>query len=372
MPLIWSAVTGVLFVVGSGLLTRHLRTAGVAIVLAVVSVSALRSAEPQPLRGGTKWVRPTDQSPLPRWGIEGGLQFALYPTAIVPGRPGPRGLIRIGFPTLPDGRYDLINFIAIEPVVGGNRGLSELEPSELDGVPGKRIWASAAKSEPRVETIAEAGTIRRLPSGAEELEVVLRIERFVSGAHPYLRVRQRSDAPHEMELAAFAEPDSAAMTACVLTATMGNRIRARELWLAAGPVTSHELYGDYRGTWFAKHAVFPRERLHRTAIGDFLAAITTDEANPSEVFPIPGTKIWHYAGDKVTQYWRRPGAAASAKLSVAVNGRYTYWNSERPIPGGVSFENFEMREPFQDGQTFVFGITRSTPKELGFTEGTEH
>jgi hypothetical protein len=30
---------------------------------------------------------------------------------------------------------------------------------------------------------------------------------------------------------------------------------------------------------------------------------------------------------------------------------------QQPIPGGISFENFELREPFRDGQTSVFGIT---------------
>ena len=54
-------------------------------------------------------------------------------------------------------------------------------------------------------------------------------------------------------------------------------------------------------------------------------------------------------------------------LHVAVNGRYTYWLSRQPIPGGVAFENFELREGFYDGQKFIFGITRKTPKELGFT-----
>jgi hypothetical protein len=54
-----------------------------------------------------------------------------------------------------------------------------------------------------------------------------------------------------------------------------------------------------------------------------------------------------------------------AELQAVVNARYTYWQSRQPIPGGVAFENFELREPFYPGQRFVFGITRQTPKELG-------
>ena len=42
----------------------------------------------------------------------------------------------------------------------------------------------------------------------------------------------------------------------------------------------------------------------------------------------------------------------------------TYWMSDRPIPGGIAFENFELREPFRSGQTFGFGITRQSPLAL--------
>ena len=45
------------------------------------------------------------------------------------------------------------------------------------------------------------------------------------------------------------------------------------------------------------------------------------------------------------------------------------WKSRHPIPGGVAFENFEMRERFRPGQRFVFGITRRTPGELGLGPG---
>ena len=62
--------------------------------------------------------------------------------------PSFRGALEGGNLSAPDGgevlvygRYDLINFIVIEPIVRGRRRFSELEKSQLDNVPGKLIWA---------------------------------------------------------------------------------------------------------------------------------------------------------------------------------------------------------------------------------------
>ena len=66
---------------------------------------------------------------------------------------------------------------------------------------------------------------------------------------------------------------------------MGNKARARLLWLADGVVTSTALYAGFSGTDFAPHRLYPLGRLHRTAAGDALAAITTDEVRPSAVEP---------------------------------------------------------------------------------------
>jgi hypothetical protein len=73
----------------------------------------------------------------------------------------------------------------------------------------------------------------------------------------------------------------------------------------------------------------------------------------------------------VTQYWRKDGDAHDPSLQVRVNGRARYWagGSRDPaayiaIPGGVSFENFEMRENYAPGQKFYFGITRRSPEEI--------
>jgi hypothetical protein len=147
---------------------------------------------------------------------------------------------------------------------------------------------------------------------------------------------------------------------------MGNMARTRQLWLDREVVSSLKLYPGYTGEGFAPHREYPLSRFHRTAGGGALVAVTNDEEDPASVYPFPNSKLWHYAGSKVTQYWAKEAGAFRNDLSMVVNARYTYWQSSRPVPGGVAFENFELRERFYDGQKSVFGITRRTPQELGF------
>lgn len=337
---------------------------------------------------GVDWVRPGINTNQPVWGVRGGLLWAVSPGGFGE-RGGPRGLIRLGYPILTNGEYALVNFIAVEPIVRGQRGLSELEHSKLDDKQGKRFWAvdekdakqnekprgnslltpalSSARSEGEGEELV-AGQISKLPSGAEQLEVVVRVEPFENGANVRLVISQRSDAPDEITLRIHAEPDSAPMEFCILTATMGNMARVRQLWLADEMVSSLKLYPDHKGNGFAPHTFYPLERLARNETGDVLAAITTNEKDPAKVFPFPGSTRWHYGGFPVTQYWKKSRDTFRDDLRVVVNARSTYWGNHRPIPGGVAFENFEMQEKFYDGQKFIFGITRKTPKELGFDE----
>ncbi len=315
--------------------------------------------EPPP---APEWVRAGLSTNRPLWGIRGGLIWGLPVGKNPPD--GPRGLIRLHYPVLTNGGLDLVNFIAVEPVVAGRRGFSELERSALDGVAGKRMWAQAPAGESAAAFAP--GELARLDSGGWQLSVEIAVERFDNGAAVSLWLRQHSERPDELELVLHSLPDSAPIDCCILSATMGNKARTRLLWLGGEVVSSLRLYPDYRQADFAPHRVFAVERLHRSKAGEVIAAVTTDEVDPSAVEPFPGLPHWRYAGMPVTQYWRKPAGTWRADLQVAVNGRYTYWMSRRPIPGGIAFENFEMRERFFEGQRFVFGITRKTPPELGF------
>lgn len=330
-------------------------------LLLVGLASSVTSAEPQ-------WVRPGITTNSPVWGIEGGLKFAIHPGGFTPRSGGPRGLIRLGYPTLENGAYDLINFIAVEPIVNGRKGFSELEKSSFDSENGKLFWTGAIDSPAVDAPHLDAGQLKTLSRGVEELSVTVFVEKFNNGAHVRLTLAQRNDRPDELRLTVESEPDSAEMDACILTATMGNKARTRLLFLKDGPVSSQQLYPDYKDSKFAPHRIFRVDQLPRAADGDVLVAFSNDEPEPWTVQPFGRPFFWDYKGKKVTQYWRKPAGEMTDELVCAVNARYTYWMSERPIPGGIAFENVELREPFKSGQSFIFGITHQSPLELHLLE----
>jgi hypothetical protein len=310
----------------------------------------------------------TDQ---PVWGLHDGLRFGIWPGAIGGGGTGgPRGLLRVGYPALPDRGYILVNFIAIEPVVQGQRarGFSELETSATDGRPGKAIEAGpppGVEWHPTEAQPIHPGQIEELDGGAARLTVCLRVERFASGAHVYLLASVRTDRPDELELQSFTEAGSAPLAACVLTATMGNFERLRQLHLKDRVVTTQELYPDLTGADFAPHKRFALDQLSRASDGSVLVAATTDEPDPAATLPDPNRPwFWRYTGRKLTQYWRKYPDTWQASLAVAVNARRVYWASTWSIPNGIAFENFEFNEPFAQGQATVFGLTALTPEQL--------
>jgi hypothetical protein len=321
--------------------------------------------------GGTRaqeadWVRAGLNTNQPLWGVRGGLLWALPPGGFRSAS-GPRGLIRVGYPIATNGGYELINFIAVEPIVRGKRGFSELELSALDHTSGKRIWAvGETKLSPAApqQTLTPGRLFQPWP-GVEQLDVTVLVEPFDNGARVRLVVSQHSDAPDEIQFAVHADPGSAPIEYCILTATMGNLARTRLLWLKDEVASSLQLYPTHKGEGFAPHRVYPLDRLARTTAGDVLVAVTTDEENPASVYPFPDRQLWHYGGSKVTQYWKKPRGTARDDLHVAVNARCTYWQSRQAVPGGVAFENFELRERFREGQVFSFGITRKAPAQIG-------
>jgi len=145
---------------------------------------------------------------------------------------------------------------------------------------------------------------------------------------------------------------------------MGNYARLRRLHLTDGVVTARDLFADatFDAHGFAPHRRFGLERLVRSRDGAAILAATSDERDPAAADHTAVAPGWRYIGRPATQYWRcdqpHPG------LMALVNARRTYWASNNPIPGGVSFENIELIAPFQSGQTWTFGVTTDPPAAL--------
>ena len=308
------------------------------------------------------FLRPaTGATAEPTWGIKGGIAVGIWPT------PGPRGLIRVYAPYLGQERLSPINFVAVEPVAGRSRGLSELEKSALDGVAGKAMWTSDVRENmlrPRPPWQPARGVVTRT-GGVKTLAFFVHVEPLENGARPVVEVRLRDDRPYEVGFRVFAAQGGTAMRACILTATMGNYARLRRLWLRDRVEEARSVYEPFRPTFmgFAEHRQWGVGRL-RLDDGEAIVAATTDEDAPSRAsYGKDVPSWWHYKGAKATQYWR---ARARDGLVLRVNGRATYWASKAAIPGGVAFENFELEAPFEPGQEFRFGVTPETPEKLGF------
>jgi hypothetical protein len=134
----------------------------------------------------SQWVRPEKPGDPLIWGRKDGIVFGLRSEG---GIKGPRGLIRIGVFTPDSNQPQLLNYIAVEPVIQGpgsrfdRMAFSELEMSQLDpGQRGKRMWVDAGR-----ENISSAGTLETMHVGestVERLSVRIDVEKFsANGAH---------------------------------------------------------------------------------------------------------------------------------------------------------------------------------------------
>lgn len=207
------------------------------------------------------------------------------------------------------------------------------------------------------------GDLTRSPDLVERLALRIEVEPFAANqAHVYIVARMRSDRPDEIALSVHHHADSAPIEELTLTATMGNYERLRLLWLVHRLVDSRKLYADDRGTGFVEREDYPLDQILRVDDGDALVLCSSDELDPASV-PV-GHPWWQYESVKLTQHWRVTARHIQPDLRVRVNGRRVYWGSELAIPGGVSYENFEVRQRYVPGQTFVFGLSRQEPWEF--------
>jgi hypothetical protein len=305
------------------------------------------------------WIRPTDANSDPLWGMRGRIAVGLWPTE------GPRGLIRIYAPYIGQEFPRMVNFIAVEPVVNGKRGQSELEVGLTSGrrglemstgnTPEEAIRGSAAPADGRIERV----------DGADVLSFYLATEPFRNGARPVLQVLLSSLRPGEVSFRIHSAEGGTKMDSCVLTATMGNYGRLRRLWLKGEVVDARKAWSNPKldKLGFTPWRAWERERLMRQD-GRVLVAAASDEADPAAAAYDPAVpKHWRYEGRPGTHYWRGPDVPG---VVVRVNARPTYWGNGGPIPGGLAYENFELEAPFVEGQEFTFGVSPARPGAMGF------
>ncbi len=308
------------------------------------------------------WVQPAQGTKAQAiWGFADGIRVGIAPMG------GPRGLIRIYTPYLGHDHPEVTNYIALEPIDETNRirGLSELEPSGLDGVRGKRFWSGNTSEAPSFpDRYYPASGVVAGEGDGQTLTVYIFCEKFDNGADIYVRLRFTADNPFRFEIAAFTNEGSAPLAECILTATMGNKARLRTLYLADGQTkTSLGLWPEYRGSDFTPHDFTPASAMIADAHGGAWFVAAPDEEDPSVAVYVSDTHDhWKYKGAKATQYWYC--GDVGPELKGVVNGRYCYWASRSPIPGGISFENFELTEPFREGQSYIFGISPLPAEEF--------
>lgn len=308
------------------------------------------------------WIQPAQgKQAMPLWGHADGIMVGLAPM------PGPRGLIRIYTPYLGLEQGDVMNFIAMEPIPEGSehRGLSELEMSTLDkGKRGKRFWSSndSLSVIPLSDEYPARGTVAKI-NGEETLTLYLFSEPFDNGAKVYVRLRFYESRPYEFEITTYTYAGSCQLNSFIATATMGNKARLRTLYLKDGQKSSLELWPDYSDIHFTPHAVFPVSDMLRDKRGRAIFVASPNEKDyTTTVYAPETTGNWRFKGTFATQYWisEKP----SGTLQGLVNGRFVYWAGKAPIPGGIAYENFELKEPFVNGLSYIFGISPEEPETL--------
>lgn len=330
-----------------------------------------------------RWIQPKSEKGAAVWGIKNGIIFSLWPYGIETANGiyggGPRGLVRIGVEK--NGKTYLLNFLAIEPIVKGKMEFSEISPSLSDQKWGKLMWASEDENATAFYPTANTKGVIAHPDPQnpliEELTVYIFIEKFISGAHPYLKLSIRSDRPQEVGIQVFNRADSDEMEYCNITATMGNYARVRQLHLKDEVVDAKTLYEGYDGIDFVEKESYSADKLIHNKNGNYFAFATTNE-NLASLMKWPTDSLaeakssWKYRpAIKLTQYWRKEQMNEKTALHLRVNGRVKYWSGGSrniahylPIPGGPAFENFELREKYLPGQKSFFGITEMSPEAV--------
>jgi hypothetical protein len=143
---------------------------------------------------------------------------------------------------------------------------------------------------------------------------------------------------------------------------MGNYARLRLLRLKSGQADATTLWRDepVPENGFFPHRSWPLSDLIAEGDDAVVFALPNEPDPAASQYDPKVPPHWKYEGAPATQSWRRH--LPSPGLVCRVNARQTYYGtSGAAIPGGMAFENFELEEPFAEGQEFYFGATPLAP-----------
>ncbi len=320
---------------------------------------------PEPQTPESKWLMPEDFNNQPAWGINNGIIISTWPGDLGGiGGGGPKGLFRIY--KHGDKGLGWMNFLSLEPTTQNSLpGFSELEsilfvPNPYANLnnPNSIIDNKLPASYDNLATITNE-------NGIEQLNLLFGIENsFANNGHIYTTAHIRKDKPDEIEFRFYTHDDTAPIKKIRLSSTAGNFNHMKLLYLANEIIDSRNLYEGYQETGkrdFAPWTTFEFNKLKKLSDNSIIVATTRSADDPGE--------FWNdfFTRYELTQYFRKyPGSYDGNEFS-AVNAKYVFWHTGKPIPGGVSYENFELNDPiFEQGQQIWFGATDKTPQELGF------
>jgi hypothetical protein len=188
-------------------------------IIAGITSASLLAGNTRAKDQDADFIRPIKTGDPLIYGVKNGIVVAIHAFGLN-ARPegGPRGLIRVGYQA--DGKYHLINFIAVEPLVGSAQGFSELERGG-DGQLGNRFWVADSLDDGGVGNMGNvAGRIQETPAG-RVLSFVPHIDPFAVGARPAVEVSLLEKFPNRVRFRTFSDSGGVDMERCVLTATMG-------------------------------------------------------------------------------------------------------------------------------------------------------
>ena len=230
-----------------------------------------------------------------------------------------------------------MNFVAVEPVARGSRGLSELEASALDRVNGKAMWTGDTFEDdpkPRPPWQPARGVIGSA-GGKKTLSFYLYVEPFDNGARPVVEVQApRGSAPRgrlpgllragqRADAGLCPDRDDGQLRPVAPALAQGPR-RGRARAVPVGPVRPANGFAEHRQWGVGTLLVVD---------GEAVVAARPDE-------PDPATRLTPATSTRAGTTWARPRPSTGGRRPGAIS-----WHGSTParptgrrhaaIPGGV-------------------------------------